>query len=74
MTVREMIDQRLRIAGKHGLFNNMIICACKLDDLMPCNNDCIAECEAGYKVPCPNDGECECDPNDKTAWHIVEEI
>lgn len=79
MTVKEMIDQRLRIAGKDGLYNDMISCACLLDDLMPCNNDCIAECEAGYKVPCPRisnpddpDIECDCDPKDPNAWHIQE--
>lgn len=77
MTVKEMVEQRLRIAGKDGLYHNIISCACQLDDLMPCGNHYMAQCEAGYKVPCPRkespddpDMECDCDPNDPNAWHI----
>ena len=73
MSVREIMSETLSYNRYDGLFNDGISCACLMDDLMPCNNDCIATCEPGYKVPCPNEGDCDCDPKDPHAWHVVAE-
>ncbi len=51
MTVNQIVQKFLEENGFDGLFNEEIDCACKLDDLIPCdyldNN-----CTVGYLVPC----------------------
>lgn len=47
MTVREIVYEWLRAKGYDGLCEPVTGCACKLDDLMPCDGDC-QECQAGH--------------------------
>ena len=59
--VRQIVSDYLRENGFDGLYNAGE-CACKTDDLGPC--DCsLLNCEPGYLQPCPP----ECGEHD---WHI----
>ncbi len=51
MNVRGIIQQYLKDNGYDGLFYPGE-CACKVDDLIPCNADCYMDCEPGYVTPC----------------------
>lgn len=70
MNVQNIVFDWLASRGYDGLFNADIQCACRLEDLMPCDEPGI-DCTAGYLVPCPGtasevcDGDCE--------FHIVAE-
>lgn len=57
-TVQEIVKQFLELNKFEGLFNEDIECACKLDDLITCQDVCY-ECEAGYLRPCEEDVEDE---------------
>ncbi len=65
MNMQQLIEQALKQHGFDGLFNTDGGCACKVDDLFPCDNPC-ADCEPGYLAPC--DGSCE-DPT-RCDWHM----
>lgn len=57
LTVREIVEQRLKQDGYDGLWNSLGECSCQLDDLWPI--ECLSEdCIAGHYVPCPG-GDCE---------------
>ena len=59
--VSQIVSDYLRENGFDGLYNAGE-CACKIDDLGPC--DCsIMNCEPGYLQPCPP----ECGEHN---WHI----
>ncbi len=52
--VDEIVRRYLEKNGYDGLFNPWMGCACKLDDLFPCDvND--GMCQPGHFVPCPDD-------------------
>lgn len=50
-TIKELISAGLKAGGFDGLFNSFLDCACVIDDLMPCGNNC-DNCEAGYIIRC----------------------
>jgi hypothetical protein len=53
LTVKEIVRRFLVKEGFEGLFEDDGECACKLDDLMPCDGEYyIGSCEVGYIVPC----------------------
>ena len=56
-TVKEIVRNFLKNEGYEGLFNEDAPCACKLDELICCEE--FFDCEAGYIVPCDEefDGE-----------------
>jgi hypothetical protein len=58
MTVREIVEAYLREHGLDGLTYPPVACACKVGDLIPCNEECVQFCEAGKIGPCPGE-ECE---------------
>jgi len=68
MNVQEIVADWLGSHGYDGLFYADAQCACKLDDLMPCDEPGI-DCAPGYLAPCPGmasgmcDGDCD--------FHIV---
>lgn len=55
-TVQEIVEKFLRENGFDGLFCEDLDCACNLEDLITCQDDC-HECEAGYNVPCEDTSE-----------------
>jgi hypothetical protein len=57
-TVKEIVKQFLELNGFDGLFNEDAPCACKLDELITCDDYC-SDCEAGYLVPCEEEWEGE---------------
>ena len=57
MNIRDIVKEHLQEKGYEGLYNWDAECACKLDDLMPCDQG-YQECEAGYLVEF--DGDCTC--------------
>lgn len=61
MTIKAIIEQHLIDGGFDGLWNRHGTCACKLDDLFPC--DChglsIIECAPGFFAECDCGDECE---------------
>ena len=61
MDIQTMLEQYLQEHGYDGLFNPGV-CACKLDDLMPCGEP--GNCKAGYLVE-----GCTCGEGCK--FHIV---
>ena len=61
-TLHSIVSSELRNKGFDGLFNTDGGCACKVDDLMPCDEP-NGECEAGYKF----DG-CTC--GEGCSFHI----
>ena len=69
-TIKEIVRGRLMAGGYAGLCNRMGTCACKIDDLMHCD-EMEADCSAGYLVEfgegdiCPCGGWCD--------FHIQEE-
>lgn len=65
-TLREIIAEHLKQGGYDGLMNRDEFCACKVDDLLPCEWS-PAGCVPGHTVPC--DGECEY--GDGCTWHIA---
>ena len=66
MNVREIVKAWLTDHGYDGLFSPC--CACKLDDLMPCDEP-DAECKPGYLAPCPGPESEVCDGD--CNFHIV---
>lgn len=54
MMLSEFIEQCLQEKGYDGLFNADLECACRLQDLCPCENPG-EECEPGHYVDCPTD-------------------
>jgi len=55
MTVKDMVSAYLRQNGYDGLWSPDGECACKRDDLMPCDGESIDKCRPGYLAPCPDD-------------------
>lgn len=62
--VRDIVAEYLKKHKFDGLYNISGVCACKLDDLIPCEG-AQGECTVGYKVPCDCGGGC--------GWHIKSE-
>lgn len=62
MTIKEIILEYLKANGYDGLYH-WTGCACKVDDLMPCDACSIDGCQPGHLLPCPP----ECGEHD---WHI----
>lgn len=61
-SIYEIVIDHLREHGFDGLYNGDDECACKIDDLAPC--DCSPlRCTPGYLRPCPP----ECGEH---RWHI----
>ena len=58
MTVKEIIIKHLEDNGYDGLVSSGCECACKLDDLNPCDESMI-DCEAGYLTKCNCDMDCD---------------
>ena len=54
MEIRDIVKDWLEENGYTGLFHDSGECACKIDDLMPCDGPCL-ECEAGYVVSATDD-------------------
>jgi hypothetical protein len=69
MNGKEIITDWLRQNGYDGLFDEC--CACLLDDLIPCVNECALDCMAGYEIPCPDPENCDYG-NDKEHYHMTE--
>ena len=62
MTIKEIITEYLKENGFDGLFFPGE-CACRADDLAPCEN-ILPGCQPGYLGPCPK----TCGEHD---WHIA---
>ena len=70
MTLQEIVTAHLKSNGFDGLYYPGV-CACKLPDLMPCDEP-QTDCQAGHLIPCDPEtcevggeqGGCE--------WHIGE--
>jgi hypothetical protein len=58
INVREMLTEHLRANGYDGLLSESHDCACQLDDLIPCMEDC-SFCKPAHYVPCDDPNECE---------------
>lgn len=54
MTIKQIVEERLRADGFDGLCR--ADCGCKLDDLMPCHEPG-TDCVAGHFMGCTLDGE-----------------
>lgn len=53
LVVKEIVRRYLVMNNFEGLFHEDGECACKLDDLMPCDGDIyMGTCEVGYIAPC----------------------
>jgi len=52
MTILEIVEKYLKENEFDGLCNSNSQCACKLDDLMPCECEYVGECSPGYLVEC----------------------
>ena len=52
MTVIQIIELWLKENGYDGLFNADAECACRIGDLVPCDEPC-GTCLPGYQIPCP---------------------
>jgi len=59
MNVKEIVQKYLKENGFDGLFNSGE-CACKIDDLAPCDCLNINDCESGYLGP----------PDEEYEWTI----
>ena len=62
MNALEIIESYLKANGFDGLFNCEGKCACKLNDLAPCET-VNRDCQPGYETPC------DCQPP-KCEFHI----
>lgn len=60
-TLKTMCKLWLKQWEMDGLYNTNAVCACSIDDLMPCDEPS-PDCEAGYKGPCDCGEGCD--------WHI----
>jgi hypothetical protein len=69
MTVKDIVRLYLASFGFDGLYHEGD-CACLIDDLVPCDNDC-SGCKPGYKVPCKGGDDCPLDGD--CDWHIAGE-
>jgi hypothetical protein len=67
ITVRGIVRTYLEKHCYDGLYSDSE-CACRLDDLMPCDGEGIDQCSAGHLVPCDR----ECDDPSCCTGHIVE--
>jgi len=68
MELRKLLKDSLERNGFDGLFNPGV-CACKLDDLCPCDEPSIL-CEGGV-LQTGDDDHCEnCEGTDKCDFHI----
>lgn len=56
--VRDFLQKHLAENGYDGLLAENGDCACKLDDLIPCMEDC-SFCKPAHYVPCNDPAECE---------------
>ena len=66
MKVVEIVEKYLKENGFDGLYDPGV-CACKIDDLMSCENDC-SSCEPGYITYCNGGEESQCDGD--CTYHI----
>ena len=58
MTVKEIVKAYLEVNGYDGLYATGD-CACKIDDLMACDES-LDDCMAGYlQKPCHENADCE---------------
>lgn len=60
-TIKEIVAKYLKESKFDGLFNPDGECACKNDDLFPCD-EFTGNCEAGYKT------KCNCEDEDGCFW------
>lgn len=68
MTLVKLVEEALKQNGYEGLFNPGV-CACKLDDLCPCDDPSLT-CEGGV-LQLGDDDRCEnCEGTDKCDFHI----
>ena len=51
INVKQITEEYLIKHKFDGLWSDE--CACKLDDLMPCDDWGMNKCEPGYEMPCP---------------------
>ena len=67
--IREAVKSELEILEYDGLYNPAAVCACALDDLMPCVEPNATDCRAGHFVdgPCSN-----CTEDDPCDFHIAD--
>lgn len=65
VTVKKIVADFLEANGYDGLFLPEV-CACKKDDLAPCDEHISMQCQAGYLTPC------DCGDPDHD-WHISAE-
>jgi hypothetical protein len=58
MTIKEIVEKYLKENGYDGLCHVYADCACRIGDLMPCDEPGV-HCEAGYEGPGDEDEELE---------------
>jgi len=72
MTVYEAV---LEVVNKDPRYDGLVQgegeCACRSDDLMPCDQSEIANCNLGYAVKPSEDSDGDCCHPEVCDWHIV---
>ena len=66
-TVAGIVKNYLVAHGFDGLWNFDSECACKVDNLFPCESEGVERCEAGHLQPCCHDGEHDWDIGRRAA-------
>ena len=56
-TVKEIVEEYITTNGYDGLASD--VCACLVEDLMPCTDESTRNCQAGYKAQCTCNNECD---------------
>ena len=55
LTVKKIVEERLRAEGFSGLYQIFGECGCEIDDLMPCDGDS-SNCIPGHRCEGPAEG------------------
>lgn len=67
MTVKDIVESKLREMGADGLCNGDCECGCGLDDFVPCG-ECFCGCAPARRVKCTD--ECEHEGGPPYDWHF----
>ena len=69
MNVQKIVADWLKAHGYDGLLSETGACACRLADLMPCEEPGV-DCLAGHEEPCPGEPTDYCEGD--CTFHIIE--